>query len=265
MTFQSIIPILYSDNVKISIDYYVNILGFENSWCWDDEPGFGGVDNGEVRIFFCKGAQGHPGTWLAINVYDVDEYYEVTKKKGAKIISEPQSYEWGMREMLVEDPDGHKIRFGNGITVRKKSGAEFPDTVRLVERKLSQKELAFLARSVGWSPGEEQYTDATPALVNAYTIIAEDSSETHPVGCAFLLTDSAGMYYIKNVLVHPHWQGKQVGTHMMRKLNDWLEANAPDNSTAFLHTGEHLAPFYRQFGFTPAYSMQKKIKRSDQV
>ena len=40
---------------------------------------------------------------------------ESIKDKGAYIISAPESKEWYMREMLVQDPDGHIIRFGNRI------------------------------------------------------------------------------------------------------------------------------------------------------
>ena len=46
---------------------------------------------------------------------DVDAYYENIKAKGAKIAAAPQSMEWNTREMLVEDPDGHMIRFGHRI------------------------------------------------------------------------------------------------------------------------------------------------------
>jgi uncharacterized glyoxalase superfamily protein PhnB len=67
------------------------------------------------KNIFCLEDQGNPGTWLAINVENVDEYYETIKARGAKIISPPDDKEWFMREMLVEDPDGHIIRFGHGI------------------------------------------------------------------------------------------------------------------------------------------------------
>ena len=50
-----------------------------------------------------------------MNVDNVDEYYEIIKARGAKILSPPGDKEWFMREMLVEDPDGHIIRFGNNI------------------------------------------------------------------------------------------------------------------------------------------------------
>lgn len=70
---------------------------------------------GDVEIFFCLNGQGSPGTWMAIIVDDVDQYYKIIKDKGPTIISEPADKEWNMREMIVEDPDGHIIRFGQRI------------------------------------------------------------------------------------------------------------------------------------------------------
>jgi catechol 2,3-dioxygenase-like lactoylglutathione lyase family enzyme len=115
MTFEKSNPILYSKDVTKSVDYYKNILGFDEGWVWDDEATFGGVVKGNVEIFFCKENQGNPGTWLAIILDNVDEYYNMIKDKGAKILFAPESKLWNMREMLVEDPDGHMIRFGNRI------------------------------------------------------------------------------------------------------------------------------------------------------
>ncbi len=115
MKFESIVPILYSTDVKRSLAYYMNELAFDEKWEWDDPTTFGGVSKHCVRIFFCLKDQGNPGTWLAINMDNVDEYYEIIKARGAKILSPPGDKEWFMREMLVEDPDGHIIRFGHNI------------------------------------------------------------------------------------------------------------------------------------------------------
>lgn len=112
---ESIIPILYSKDIVESIRYYTEVLGFESKWEWEEPPTFGGVDWGEIRLFFCKDAQGSPGTWICINVENIDEYYETIKARGATIIWPPDDKPWGLREMLVQDPDGHMIRFGQGI------------------------------------------------------------------------------------------------------------------------------------------------------
>ena len=261
MNFQSIIPILYSSDVAQSIHYYTEILGFKNSWTWDDPPNFGGVDTGEVRIFFCKDGQGQRGTWLAINVDDVDAYHKTINAKGAKILNPPQSYEWGMREMLVEDPDGHRIRFGHGISIREKSELKMPGYISIVSRTPSAGELKELTAAVGWSQPEEEAPATIPQSAIAHTVIAENEDNHKVIGCAFLLTDNAGFYYIKNVIVHPAWQGKRIGTALVKSLDDWFREYAPDQSMIALHTGPNLAPFYRQFGFSPAFSMQKKVRK----
>ena len=115
MKFESLIPILYSSDVERSIEYYIKKLSFENHWIWDEEKTFGGVSTGCVEIFFCKLDQGNPGTWLAINVDNIDEYYESIKSSQADILTAPEDKPWNMREMLVRDPDGHIIRFGRKI------------------------------------------------------------------------------------------------------------------------------------------------------
>ena len=115
MKMEKVIPILYSANVADSLTYYTTVLDFESKWGWEDPPTFGGVCKDSVEVFFCEKGQGNPGTWLSIFVDNVDEYYERIKGRGAKIIFPPQNMEWNVREMLVEDPDGHRIRFGHGI------------------------------------------------------------------------------------------------------------------------------------------------------
>lgn len=115
MHFEKSNPILWSSDVRRSLKYYVEVLGFAESWEWGDPVDFGGVVKDDVEIFFCLNNQGSPGTWMAIMVENVDAYFELIKANGAKILVEPVDREWFMREMLVEDPDGHIIRFGHRI------------------------------------------------------------------------------------------------------------------------------------------------------
>src|SRR5690349_14590013 len=112
MIFKNNIPVLYSENVRRSIEYYTNVLGFEHQWEWDDPPTFGGVSKDLVEIFFSEKSQGHPGTWVYMIVDNVDEFYEKAKANGARFLSPPENREWGLRETVVEDPDGHVLRVG---------------------------------------------------------------------------------------------------------------------------------------------------------
>lgn len=261
MRFNTIVPILYSSNVTNSLNYYVDILGFENKWDWGNPPTFGGIYKNGIEIFFCENGQGHPGTWISIMVDDVDEYYETIKAKGANIVSPPESMEWNIREMLVKDPDGHIIRIGHSISNRKKSELSMPGSVHIVERMPSADELLYLSTAVGWAQPAEKPSPQIPVTSIAFVVVAEDIVTNKIIGCAFLLTDNANFYYVKNVIVHPAWQSKRIGTALMQALTDWLDKNAPDNAMVALHTGENLAPFYKQFGFSKAFSMQRFIKR----
>lgn len=107
----SVTPILSVKDVRASIAYYTKKLGFESSWTWDEAAGFGGVCCGDIEIFFCKDNQGNPGTWLSIWTDDVDALYEVYKTTGAIVREPPTTKPWSVREMNVEDLDGHRIRF----------------------------------------------------------------------------------------------------------------------------------------------------------
>ena len=115
MKFEKSIPILYSEDVAKSLTFYIDKLGFGEKWEWDNPPTFGGVCHGDVEIFFSEKGHGNPGTWVFIVVENVDEYYESIKLKGVNIIAPPNNKEWNMRELVVADPDGHIIRFGQRI------------------------------------------------------------------------------------------------------------------------------------------------------
>lgn len=110
--FDSLIPILNVKSISDSINYYVNILGFKQDWEWGDPPTFASVSRDAVCIFLCQGAQGQSGTWMSIFVENVDVLYEDYQAKGAMIHQAPTNFPWGMREMNIVDPDGHRLRIG---------------------------------------------------------------------------------------------------------------------------------------------------------
>ena len=112
--FTGATPILNVKSVPASIEHYVDVLGFTKNWDWGAPPTFASVSRGEVCIFLCEGGQGQPGTWMSVFVENVDLLYDEYKASGATIRRPPANYPWGMREMLVEDPDGHCLRMGTG-------------------------------------------------------------------------------------------------------------------------------------------------------
>lgn len=107
-----IVPILNVKNVPASLEHYVKVLGFEKDWDWGEPPTFASVSRECASIFLCQGAQGHSGAWMSIFVSDVDALHEEYKSSGATIRQPPTNFPWCMREMNIEDLDGHRLRMG---------------------------------------------------------------------------------------------------------------------------------------------------------
>jgi GNAT superfamily N-acetyltransferase len=76
-----------------------------------------------------------------------------------------------------------------------------------------------------------------------------------------LLGDDASYYYVKDLMVHPSWQNKHVGSKLMKAITDWIDQNAPPHAFICLFTGETLESFYRLFDFAPAFGMTRSVKK----
>lgn len=113
MKFLNHTPVLCVQNFPAAAEHYVNVLGFQKAWDWGEPPTFGCVCRDEVAIFLCEQGQGRPGMWLCLFVDDVDALYEEYQASGANIRQPPTNYQWGMREMNIEDLDGHRLRIGH--------------------------------------------------------------------------------------------------------------------------------------------------------
>jgi catechol 2,3-dioxygenase-like lactoylglutathione lyase family enzyme len=82
-------PILRVADVTASVAYYRERLGFDPTFTYGDPPGFGGVHRDGVEIFFCREAQGNPGTWMSLWVDDVDALHDELRERGAEVRQPP--------------------------------------------------------------------------------------------------------------------------------------------------------------------------------
>ncbi len=121
--FNGITPVVSVGKVGEAIEYYVERLGFEKVWAWSDTsqefgadvPDFACVRRGNVSLFLDHGMQGKPGSWYSLFLDSLDELAAIEeeyRQSGARITAPPEDKTWGMREMLVEDPDGNVFRVG---------------------------------------------------------------------------------------------------------------------------------------------------------
>ena len=108
-------------DVRKTVDFFVDVLGFEERFVSDDQ-GFAIVVHGEAALHFVK-AQDTDSLKATANhfsiylwVKQVDALYEVLKPKLEALpegrVRAPFTQDYGMREFHVKDPDGCLLLFG---------------------------------------------------------------------------------------------------------------------------------------------------------
>ena len=121
--FTWLTPVLCVTDLAASLDHYESVLGFAVAWKWsedsafdeDAKPTFACVNRGECSIFLCQNGQGTPGAWICLNLDSreaLEEVYAEYRQSAADIVEAPTDCPWGMREMIVRDPDKNVFRIG---------------------------------------------------------------------------------------------------------------------------------------------------------
>ncbi len=108
--FENSQPILRVENMRDSVSFYVDKLGFLEAE-WGDHQ-FTSVNRDRAGIYLCAGGQGRGGAWVWVGVSDADALHEELRSRGVLIRMEPTTFSWA-REFHVEDPDGNVLRFGS--------------------------------------------------------------------------------------------------------------------------------------------------------
>ena len=178
------------------------------------------------------------------------------RRNGAAIVSSLEDKPWGFAEYTVEDINGYYLHFSAPAGDKPITAKPVTENVRLVLRKPTALEYNKVMSSIGWATLNENVME--PLGIGGVIALGPDGNA---IGCVLLLGDDAGFYYVKDLVVDPAWQRKRIGTEMMRMLIDWLQTNAPNNATVGLFCGDHLATFYKQFGFIQASGMYRQIIR----
>lgn len=110
MNFHPAAPILRVADLRASLAYYIDNLGFELDW--EAEGTIASVTRDRCCLFLTDGDQSQPGTWVWIGVADAEALHAELLAKGAKIRQAPTNFHWAL-EIQVEDLDGNVLRLGS--------------------------------------------------------------------------------------------------------------------------------------------------------
>lgn len=118
MTLIGLTPTLYTRDIRGSVDFYVNTLGFERDG--GDGSGVAFVRRDEVEIMFAWPNAHMPfdGPQLTGTLYircdDVDAIWERVKN-AARVCYPVEDFDYGMREFAIFDNNGYVLQFGQEI------------------------------------------------------------------------------------------------------------------------------------------------------
>lgn len=119
MKLDSIRPVIWVTDVKATLDYYVNVLGFSQT-AYDAAVGWGEVVKDNVVIMFSAPNEHIPYDKLQftgsfyLNTNNVDECWQQLKDK-ASILYPIENFDYGMREFAITDCNGYILQFGQTL------------------------------------------------------------------------------------------------------------------------------------------------------
>ncbi len=121
-TFKSAVPVIATEDVSASLEYYTRVLGFEKHFSYGDPLVYAGVRRDDLLLYVSldaelvrklKSADLHPDVFLW--VADIDSAYQEHRANGAKIVEEIADRPWDARQYVVEDPNGYHLKFAEPI------------------------------------------------------------------------------------------------------------------------------------------------------
>lgn len=113
-------PHLPVRNLRETLEFYRDRLGFSEPWTWGEKDG--GIGRDDLRLLFCE----DPDFTSAVNnernrlplmwfVDNIEEIFLEFKERGLPIAGELQLHSYGLREFAFVDINGYYIRVAEGV------------------------------------------------------------------------------------------------------------------------------------------------------
>jgi|ERR1044071_2590999 catechol 2,3-dioxygenase-like lactoylglutathione lyase family enzyme len=112
-------PMLWTDDLSGSVEFYTRVLGFQVGE-HNDEWGWASLYKDSVEIMLARPNEHTPFTRptftgsFYFNLEDVEAAWNDLKEK-AKICYELETFEYGMREFAIYDNNGYILQFGQEV------------------------------------------------------------------------------------------------------------------------------------------------------
>ena len=103
-------------DLAASLAWYRERLGFAEAFQWGDPPFYAGVCRGAAAIHLTSDPERRAElgrSTVALTVDDADAAHRELVDRGATVTVVIDDRPYGMRDFMVEDPDGNRLAFGS--------------------------------------------------------------------------------------------------------------------------------------------------------
>ena len=170
-------PVLPVPDVKAAADWFVRVLGFEIDFLHGEPPFVHGrVKLGDrsvgdpiyIHLSHTAGAIQPCGETRLHVGHDIDGLHAHVVACGATVLLAPSNQPWGLREIVLQAPGGHRLVLG--ATIDHKTNSELPRPVIACYRPKAGQEAALLDLVRGHVPALRRLglvTDRAPYCMRA--------------------------------------------------------------------------------------------------
>jgi uncharacterized glyoxalase superfamily protein PhnB len=122
MKYQNAVPVIATADVRSTVGYYTQVLGFAEHFMFGDPSVYAGVERDGVLLYISKdeklaaalkSSDLHPDVFLWVQ--NIDRAFEEHKQRGAKITEDIANRPWDARQYVVEDPNGYDLKIAEPI------------------------------------------------------------------------------------------------------------------------------------------------------
>ena len=109
------VPVLQVADIPSALTFYCEVLGFTESFRYED---YAGICQGEVQLYLCAhNLWDRPvgGGAVVIHADEVDLYCATVRQRGAAIRTRPADQFYGLRDFVLNDPDGNLLTFSTPV------------------------------------------------------------------------------------------------------------------------------------------------------
>ena len=114
-----------------------------------------------------------------------------------------------------------------------------------INKVVSAKQIADLRESVGWNRMEESYGNLK--MTNLFHIACYENDLL--IGYVCVVSNNVTDAYIQDLMVHPSYQNKGIGTSLMKQTISKIK-EMKIYMISVIYGEEELRNFYEKFGFT---------------